>query len=52
MITTILRRIRTWQARRRLARIVAATRDSHEIRQYRQRRAAAKLGIARKRGVA
>lgn len=44
--------IRQWLAARRLERIVRATRNSPEIISYRKHRAAAKLGIARKRGVA
>jgi len=48
----LIHQFRMWCARRRLQRIVARTRDSYECRRFRERRAAAKLGIARKKGVA
>jgi hypothetical protein len=43
----LARRIRTWRARRRLARIVETTRNSFENEQYRRHRQAALKGLGR-----
>ena len=48
----MIARIRRYLAIRRLERITRANAESFEILQYRQRRAAAKLGHARRKGVA
>lgn len=49
MISRILSWYTRTQAIRKLERIVRERRESYEVRQYRERRAAAKLGIQRKR---
>jgi hypothetical protein len=41
-----------WRARRKLQRLVQASRNSFQTQQYRKHRDAALLGIARKRGAA
>lgn len=48
----MIRMFRIWRAKRRLAQLVNAKRNSPEIVQYRKYRTAALKGIARKRGVA
>lgn len=48
----MIRLIRQHLAVRRLSKIVRKQRDSYETRRFRERRAAAKLGLSRKRGMA
>jgi hypothetical protein len=43
----MIRRIRRYPAKRRLARIVETTRDSFELEQYRRHRQAALKGLGR-----
>ena len=43
----MIRSIRIWLAARRLAKLVEARRNSHEVWEYRKRRAAALKGLAR-----
>jgi hypothetical protein len=48
----MIRIIRQWLAQRRLQALVEANRNSFTTQDYARRRAAAKLGIDRKRGMA
>ena len=48
----MIRSIRIWLAAYRLQRLIDQRRLSYEVRRYREKRSAALLGIARRKGVA
>lgn len=50
-MTRLFQLLRSLTARRRLQKMVEQNRNSFETRDYARRRAAAKLGLAKKRGL-